>query len=98
MGCIDNAGASVLSAAASQSLSPGFETELATAAAMASCYEQTSSESNPYTRWLQSNASLDYYTGMQTEMAFKCSREASSWLIDSLDWGRVSAVIYSQNQ
>lgn len=30
------------------------------AVAMASCYDQ---DLNPYTRWLQTNTSLDYYTG-----------------------------------
>lgn len=34
------------------------------AVAMASCYDQ---DLNPYTRWLQSNASLDYYTGMHDD-------------------------------
>jgi hypothetical protein len=33
------------------------------AVAMASCYDQ---DFNPYTRWLQSNTSLDYYTGMSS--------------------------------
>jgi len=32
------------------------------AVAMASCYDQ---DLNPYTRWLQSNTPLDYYTGMR---------------------------------
>lgn len=39
----------------------------AAAAAMAPCYGDQ--ELNPYTRWLQSNASLDYYTGRSVNLA-----------------------------